>query len=162
MTELLQSNPTVPEHVAVPVSRSGGVVANPWLRVCRDWLCSGSAVCTAVGEVDAGTAHLLTRVLDEVEADEQVRSVVVDLAEVQFLSIGGAQLLLNAAKRAAAAGRELVLVLGTRGVRRSLELTGADTAIGWYESRSDGLEAALAWSKYSDTVNGAPASEPAA
>lgn len=157
MTEMLQSNGIVPESVVVPVHRDGGVAANPWLEVRRDWLASGAAVCTVTGEIDAGTTHLLTRVLDGIEDDEQVRSVVVDLAGVRFLSVGGAELLFRAAGRAAAAGRELVLVLGTRGVRRALELTGADSEIGWYESRSDALEAALAWSKYSDTVNGAPA-----
>ncbi len=159
MTETPKSNVFAPGDLAVPLSRYGGVVASPWLRVRSDWLPSGTAVCTANGEVDAGTVHLLARVLDAIEADKQVRSMVIDLAGVGFLSVGGAELLLRAAGRVAAAGGEFLLVLGTRSVRRALELIGADTAIKWYESRSDALEAALAWSKYSDMVNGEPGPE---
>ena len=83
----------------------------------------GRVVVEVVGEVDEYTAPLLASCLRGQSARSAVRTLVVDLSRVRFLSCAGLALLEEAAERCAARGARLVLRTGERrGALRALEL----------------------------------------
>jgi anti-sigma B factor antagonist len=74
-----------------------------------------------VGEIDLCTAPVLREALADTER-RQVRNVLVDMSEVQFLALVGVQVLRSAAERSAAEHRRLVLAAPTQPVQRVLSL----------------------------------------
>ncbi len=79
------------------------------------------------GEVDTLTAPHLEADLDEaLRTATSAGLVVADLTGVTFLSSSGLAVLIQTARRAAAAGVPLRLVAVTRAVTRPLTVTGAD------------------------------------
>lgn len=78
------------------------------------------------GEVDALTAPALRSALDELLVDPDDTVLVVDLTRVTFLASSGLAVLIAAAQSAAERKLRLQLVVGTRAVRRPLEITGVD------------------------------------
>lgn len=92
-----------------------------YLRVRRSRSGPGVAVCTAVGEVDMGTAALFEGAVRDAGQDAAT-ALVVDLSQVRFLAVAGVRVLHGAAARAAATGRWFALVVNTYPVCRSLEL----------------------------------------
>ncbi|PPK64984.1 STAS domain-containing protein [Actinokineospora auranticolor] len=83
----------------------------------------------AEGEIDLATAGELRDALDAVFAtDHSSATVVVDLTGVTFMDSAGLSVLLRAAKRAKATGRQLTVAAIPAGpVRRVLDLSGLGT-----------------------------------
>ena len=79
---------------------------------------------TVRGELDLSTAERLEEALRlaEARADGQL---TLDYSGLEFIDSTGLQVLLDADHRAAAAGRRLVVVLGTGEARRVAELADA-------------------------------------
>ncbi len=75
------------------------------------------------GEIEFATAPRLRTALLEL-AQHGASPVVVDLAAVSFVDSAGISLLIQAKKRFAAAGAELVLRAPQPAVRRVLEISG--------------------------------------
>ncbi len=87
-----------------------------------------AVVLVVEGEVDTLTAPRLESDLGEAlqAATTDAGTVVADLTGVTFLSSSGLAVLIQTARRAAAAGVPLRLVAVTRAVTRPLTVTGAD------------------------------------
>jgi anti-anti-sigma factor len=75
------------------------------------------------GEVEFATAPRLRATLLDL-AQEAAVPVVLDLAEVSFLDSAGISLLIQAKKRLANAGSDLVLRAPQPNIRRVLEISG--------------------------------------
>jgi anti-anti-sigma factor len=75
------------------------------------------------GEVEFATAPRLRSIILEL-AHEGARPVILDLAHVTFLDSAGISLLIQAKKRLAASGSDLVLKAPLANVRRVLEISG--------------------------------------
>jgi anti-sigma B factor antagonist len=97
----------------------------------------GCAVVAVAGEVDLLTADQLRDALMSVV--ERYPVVVVDLAEVQFLSSTGLAALTLAHRVAVAAGNQLRLVATDRVTLRPLEITGMTTQIAVFGSTTDAV-----------------------
>jgi anti-sigma B factor antagonist len=80
------------------------------------------------GELDMGTAHLLTD-LASVAAQGRSRRVVLDLAGVTFLSAAGLRALLMARERFCEAGAFVAVRDPRPLVQRILTITGVDTLL---------------------------------
>jgi anti-sigma B factor antagonist len=99
---------------------------------------SGHVVVAVRGEVDIATAGLLR---DHLRAALTAGlAVVVDLGDVPFMDSTGLGVLVDASKRAHAAGTALVLARPQRIVRNALRLVRVDVLIDVYDT----LDAALA------------------
>jgi len=92
--------------------RDGGLDA-AWVRV--------------TGELDIATAPQLAEMLGR--AEERCQRMVLDLRQVTFMDASGVHVILDAALRANAAGRRLVLVRGPSQVDRVLDLTRASDTL---------------------------------
>ncbi len=92
------------------------------LRVARD---GSTAVVSIDGEIEFATAPKLRATLLELVHDGPTR-IVLDLAGVSFLDSAGISLLIQAKKRLATGGAELVLRRPRSNVRRVLQVTGVD------------------------------------
>jgi len=79
---------------------------------------------TVRGELDLSTAERLELALREAEA-RAGGALILDYSGLEFIDSTGLQVLLDADHRAAAAGRQLVVVLGTGEARRVAELADA-------------------------------------
>lgn len=78
-----------------------------------------------VGEVDNITADTLSAVLVDAEvAASPPAPVVVDLTGVSFLGAAGLSVLVDHHERCAALGGALLIVPGSRAVRRAMAVTG--------------------------------------
>ncbi len=80
------------------------------------------------GELDLASAPALERQLQAAETSGLAR-VVVDLRELEFLDSAGLHVLLEAHRRWAESGLQLVLRPGPRSVQRMFELTGTVSAL---------------------------------
>jgi anti-anti-sigma factor len=94
-------------------------------------------VVAVAGEVDLLTADQLRDALMGVV--ERYAVVVVDLAEVQFLSSTGLAALTLAHRVAVASGNQLRLVATDRVTLRPLEITGMTTQIAVFDSTDDAM-----------------------
>ena len=111
--------PSVPE----PRAEAG---ADTLLRLELTYPTQGTAVLNVVGEVDMCSSPRL-RELVQCRLRSELRVLVLDLSEVSFLSIDGAQFLAYAASFARHHDTELRIVPGdSRAVRRVLLATGLD------------------------------------
>ena len=85
---------------------------------------SGGLRVTVRGELDLSTSERLEDALRVAEARTDGR-LTLDYSGLEFIDSTGLQVLLDADHRAAAAGRRLVVVLGTGEARRVAELADA-------------------------------------
>jgi anti-anti-sigma factor len=92
------------------------------LDVVVDRLASGAAVVRLAGELELEYAYTLDVQLQKVEAEAS--TVVIDLSGLTFMDSAGLGRLLAARRRAARAGRRLVIVRGGRTVDRVMMLAG--------------------------------------
>ena len=92
------------------------------LDVVVDRLASGAAVVRLAGELEHEFAYTLDVQLQKVEAEAS--TVVIDLNGLTFMDSAGLGRLLAARRRAARAGRRLVIVRGGRTVDRVMMLAG--------------------------------------
>lgn len=75
------------------------------------------------GELDLGSAHLVSDALMELEV-AQIDPVVVDMASVSFMDCSGLSVLVGAYNRACRDDRELVITNPQPAIRRIFALTG--------------------------------------
>ena len=94
------------------------------------------------GEVDIGSRDRLAEAMHDAESTRP-SLVVVDLHGLELIDSTGLAVLLAAQRRAAGAGRRLVLLLGTGLVPRTLHITGLDTAFELVDDQSSLPEAPL-------------------
>ena len=88
---------------------------------------------SAPGQVDLTNAgELRQAVLSCTDAGHM--TLVVDMSETAFCDSAGVNQLVQAHKRAVAAGGELRLVIGTASVMRILAITGADRLLSIFPS----------------------------
>jgi anti-anti-sigma factor len=93
------------------------------------------AVVRAAGEIDAATAPLLGRALDEAERGGALE-VWLDLGPTEFMDSTGLTLVLRARQRLAGLRRRLTIVCPRGPVRRVFELAELDRALSLYGTLS--------------------------
>jgi len=121
---------------------------------------SGATVVLARGDLERASVPTLAGCLGEIlEAGGPDRTVVVDLAGVDFVDVGGMLLLLGATRRAAERGNTLYLVGCNALLIRVLELTGNLDAVNVVTVEPAGPYDAGGGTAHPDVVssNGAPA-----
>ena len=92
------------------------------LDVVVDRLASGAAVVRLAGEFEHEYAYTLDVQLQKVESETD--TLVIDMRGLHFMDSAGLGRLLAARRRAARAGRRLVIVRGSRTVDRVMMLAG--------------------------------------
>ena len=95
---------------------------------------------TVHGELDQGTAPQLRGVLGSAMG-EATTSVLVDLSGCEFIDSTGLSLLVEAKRRLGEDGRGFGVCCPDADVRRLLELTGIDEAIGLFDTRDEAAAA---------------------
>lgn len=86
---------------------------------------------TVRGELDIGSAPVLREALLRLIAEDAVPDVVVDGSAVTFVDSSGLAVLLMAARRWSASGKQLVLRKPSRSLWRIVEMTGAAGAFAY-------------------------------
>jgi anti-sigma B factor antagonist len=97
-------------------------------------------VVSVTGELDQGTAPELRTVLAEALGDTD-RGVLVDLSDCNFIDSTGLSLLVEAKRRLAEERRRFGVCCADDDVRRLLELTGIDQAVGLFDTRDEAVAA---------------------
>lgn len=92
------------------------------------------------GELDQGTAPELRDVLGSA-VDGGGVPVLVDLSDCNFIDSTGLSLLVEAKRKLADEGRDFAVCCPDADVRRLLELTGIDQAVGLFDTREDAVAA---------------------
>jgi anti-sigma B factor antagonist len=92
------------------------------------------------GELDQGTAPQLRGVLGSAIADASA-AVLVDLSECNFIDSTGLSLLVEAKRRLGEEQRSFGVCCPDQEVRRLLELTGIDEAVGLFDTRDEAVAA---------------------
>lgn len=95
---------------------------------------------SVMGELDQGTAPELRGVLAEA-VGEAPASVLVDLSDCNFIDSTGLSLLVEAKRRLTDEDRRFGVCCPDADVRRLLELTGIDRAVGLFDTREQAVEA---------------------
>jgi anti-sigma B factor antagonist len=90
------------------------------------------------GELDQGTAPELRSVLGETLGSPTV-AVLVDLTDCDFIDSTGLSLLVEAKRKLAEERREFAVCCPDADVRRLLELTGIDKAVGLFDTRDEAV-----------------------
>lgn len=94
---------------------------------------------SVVGELDQGTAPELRVALTEVLGADG--SVLVDLRDCDFIDSTGLSLLVEAKRKLGDARRSFGVCCPDADVRRMLELTGIDEAVGLFDTRAEAVAA---------------------
>lgn len=106
-----------------------------------DELGNGVVVLRVVGELDQATVPALRTALDPV-VDDRDESLLLDLSGCEFLDSSGLAAFVSARERVTVDGaRRFAVCCPDNQVRKLLELTGLDRAMGLVESRDDALAA---------------------
>jgi len=103
----------------------------------------GVPVVSAPAEVDIANVNELLRVIRS-STDPEHTTLVVDMSETTFCDSAGVSGLVQAHKRAVAAGGEVRLVIGGASVMRLLAIIGVDRVMPIFTSLEDAIEAAPA------------------
>jgi anti-sigma B factor antagonist len=93
---------------------------------------------TVHGELDQGTAPQLRGVLGSALSDASA-SVLVDLSGCDFIDSTGLSLLVEAKRRLGEEERGFGVCCPDPDVRRLLELTGIDEAVGLFDTRDEAV-----------------------
>lgn len=112
-----------------------------------------SYVVSIVGELDLHTAPELEQALGTILA-RGGRSVVVDLAGLEFIDSAALAALLRALPRFRARGGRFLLVTEDRRILRTLEITGLDRTFDIEPRLGTAVEQVLSASMVSATTNG--------
>jgi anti-sigma B factor antagonist len=91
------------------------------------------------GELDQGTAPQLRAALDG--ALDQAGGVLVDLTDCKFIDSTGLSLLVETKRRLSDEERSFGVCCPDANVRRLLELTGIDSAVGLFDTRDEAIAA---------------------
>lgn len=122
---------TPPSHPHTPPPASFGLVEEP----LGD---SGITVIAVSGELDLFTAPELKELLrDYTDGGGPVRDLVVDLSGCTFVDASGSQVLLRAARRLQAVGRQLAIVNTSDGNARIFSVMGLGELFPVVLSRAD-------------------------
>lgn len=97
----------------------------------------GLQAVSVFGELDQATAPELRGALDEAVANGG--AVCVDLSECSFIDSSGLSLLVETQRRLAEADRGFAVCCPRSEIRRLLELTGVDAAVGIFETREEAI-----------------------
>ena len=92
------------------------------------------------GELDQGTAPELRSVLSTALGDAS-GAVLVDLSDCKFIDSTGLSLLVEAKRKLADEQRRFGVCCPDPDVRRLLELTGIDEAVGLFDTRDEAVAA---------------------
>jgi anti-sigma B factor antagonist len=92
-----------------------------------------ATVVVVSGELDMASSPQLTEALERL-APTPERSLILDLAGLEFVDVTGLRVLIQAQERARQAGAQLSVVNISRGVRRLLKLTGTTGLLDKVES----------------------------
>jgi anti-sigma B factor antagonist len=95
---------------------------------------------TVAGELDQGTAPELRAALADV-FDAPDAGVLVDLSDCDFIDSTGLSLLVETKRRLAEDSRRFGVCCPDPDVRRLLELTGIDQAVGLFDTRDEAVTA---------------------
>lgn len=95
---------------------------------------------TVFGELDQATAPELREVLSA-SLDDAHASVLVDLSDCEFIDSTGLSLLVEAKRRLGEQRRAFGVCCPDPDVRRLLELTGIDEAVGLFDTREEAVSA---------------------
>ena len=103
----------------------------------------GLQAVSVTGELDQGTAPQLRVVLADA-LGLPPSSVLVDLSDCNFIDSTGLSLLVEAKRRLAEEDRRFAVCCPDPDVRRLLELTGIDRAVGLFDTRDEAVQALAA------------------
>ena len=131
----------VPSQSAPEDVHRGTTVAET-LRLSVERPERGVVVVHMYGEIDLASVPRLGELIRQRLTAAALRTVVLDLSGVEFLSSSGLELLLNAQRRAEYRGVELYLIPGARCVQRLLDLTGMTDRFRWRSSVAEAVAAA--------------------
>jgi anti-anti-sigma factor len=92
------------------------------------------------GELDVAGATLLEQEVDRVVSDHEVRTLVLDLRELDFMDSTGLRLMVLADDRSRAEGRSLRLVRGKPDVQRVFEITRMTDRLDFVDSPAEAGE----------------------
>ena len=99
----------------------------------------GLRTVSVAGELDQGTAPELRGVLAEALGDGAT-PVLVDLSDCDFIDSTGLSLLVEAKRKLGDERRRFGVCCPDPDVRRLLELTGIDRAVGLFDSRDEAVK----------------------
>ena len=94
---------------------------------------------SVAGELDQSTAPELRTALADAIGD-QTRGLLVDLSDCNFIDSTGLSLLVEAKRRLGDERRRFGVCCPDPDVRRLLELTGIDRAVGLFDSRDEAFK----------------------
>lgn len=101
---------------------------------------NGAPLLSVRGELDLATSPALEEQLEQVAATAPPL-IIIDLRELDFMDSTGLSVLIRAHQRAQIARQELVIVNGSRQVRRLLSLTGVAERLRIVEDPSEVTQA---------------------
>ena len=93
------------------------------------------------GELDQATAPKLRKAIEDADGAEDRSAVFVDLSDCEFIDSTGLSLLVETQRRLAGEARGFGVCCPRAEVKRLLELTGIDTAVGLFETRDEAIAA---------------------
>lgn len=105
-------------------------------------LFGGTYVVSVTGELDLYSAPQLHSELTSLQP-EQVRSVIVDLTECEFIDSTALGVLVKANKRLSTENVRLSLITADRNIRRIFEITGFDSVLTISPSRAVAMNGGL-------------------
>jgi anti-sigma B factor antagonist len=108
-------------------------------RVDTEPLEGGHAV-NITGELDQATVPELKRVLGEA-LESHYGAVFIDLSDCEFIDSTGLSLLVQAQRRLTDDGRGFAICCPKADVKRLLQLTGIDEAVGMFDTRDEAIAA---------------------
>ena len=101
---------------------------------------------SVIGELDQGTAPELRAALADAVGDAP-SGVLVDLSDCDFIDSTGLSLLVEAKRRLAEDSARFGVCCPDADVRRLLELTGIDEAVGLFDTRDEAVAALASGSR---------------
>jgi anti-sigma B factor antagonist len=93
------------------------------------------------GELDQATAPELRKAIEDADGVGDQSAVFLDLSDCEFIDSTGLSLLVETQRRLAGEARGFGVCCPRAEVKRLLELTGIDTAVGLFETRDDAIAA---------------------
>jgi anti-sigma B factor antagonist len=113
---------------------------NVQFRADTEPLDGGHAV-NVSGELDQATVPQLKRVLGEALGSQNGGAIFVDLSDCEFIDSTGLSLLVQAQRRLTEEQRGFAICCPKAEVKRLLELTGIDEAVGMFDTRDEAVAA---------------------
>jgi anti-anti-sigma factor len=103
---------------------------------------AGDALIALTGELDLSGAPALDHEIEKLASHDDVRRVVLDLRQLEFLDSSGLRVVALAERRLSAGGRSLALVRGSESVQRVFEITRMVERLSFVDPAALGKDAA--------------------